>query len=213
MADFRKLSTTLAYARLGLVSLTAAVAPITGAAQELCGTDLFAGEPDEASLMGKMIEFLDILETNGVVAFDGSEGRVSVSAARQALQDGVGSATLLSCVVNSDTIEFTDGDQNLIIACNAQGTPTIVTSTPAENATDADTVAATADGADSPAGGNGADASLISGGTDTPLRLEVSEDEAEAEAEADTAETTQTTGALFCSTEVATISQYLSSEA
>ena len=99
MADFDKLKTTLAYARLGLVSLTAAVAPITSTAQVLCGTDLFEGEPDAASLMNETVEFLNILANSGVVAFEGADGRVSVYAARRALQDGVGSASLLACIV------------------------------------------------------------------------------------------------------------------
>ncbi|MDJ1007889.1 MAG: hypothetical protein QNJ13_08700 [Paracoccaceae bacterium] len=112
------MKTTLAYARLGLVSLAAAVAPITGAAQELCGTDLFEGEPDAAVLMDRTIEYLDILKENGVVAFQGDEGRMSVDAARKALEDGVGSASLLACVVNSNSIEFAGEAGSQIIGCD-----------------------------------------------------------------------------------------------
>ncbi|MDJ0858649.1 MAG: hypothetical protein QNJ03_06200 [Dinoroseobacter sp.] len=126
MADFDKLKTTLAYARLGLVSLTAAVAPITSTAQVLCGTDLFEGEPDAASLMNETVEFLNILANSGVVAFEGADGRVSVDAARRALQDGVGSASLLACIVNSDSIEFAGGPQNQVIGCGVGGQPSLV---------------------------------------------------------------------------------------
>ena len=125
MVDFGKLRTTLAYARLGLVSLTATIAPITGTAQELCGTDLFEGEPDAASLMNQTVEFLDILKENGVVAFDGNEGRLPIDDARRALEDGVGSASLLSCVVNSESIEFADGTENRIIECDTAGAPSL----------------------------------------------------------------------------------------
>ena len=59
MVDFSRLKTTLAYTRLGLVSLTAAIAPITSTAQELCGVDLFEGEPDADNLMNQTVEFLD----------------------------------------------------------------------------------------------------------------------------------------------------------
>lgn len=149
MADFSRLKTTFAYARLGLVSITAAVAPITGIAKELCGTDLFEGEPDAAGLMNETIAFLDILASNGVIAFEGSEGRIAVDAARRALQDGVGSASLLTCVVNAVSIEFADGAENRIVVCNSARNP------------------------------------------DTQL----------------------TTGQLFCTSEVATIAQYLGSEA
>ncbi len=157
MADLRRLRTTLAYARLGLVSLTAAIAPITSTAQELCGTDLFEGEPDAARLMSQTIAFLNILEENGVVAFEGTEGRMSIGAARRALRDGVGSASLLACVVNSDSIEFTGSAQNQIIACSTAAGPTL----------------------------------FQSGGQSTA----------------------PATGQLFCTSEVATISQYLGSEA
>lgn len=126
MADFKKLKTTLAYARLGLISLAAAVVPITSTAQELCGTDLFQGEPDAARLLSETVKFLDILETNGVLAFQGSEGRISIEAARKALEDGVGSASLLSCVVNSDSIEFGADGQKQIVGCDVLGTPTVV---------------------------------------------------------------------------------------
>lgn len=149
MSDFRKLKTTLAYARLGLVSLTTVVAPITGAAQELCGTELLEGEPDAGRLMDETIEFLDILERNGVIAFQGVEGRISVDAARRALRDGVGSASLLTCVVNAVSIEFSDTASNKIVVCDTDGN------------------------------------------ANTPL----------------------TTGQLFCTSEIATISQYLGSEA
>ncbi len=157
MVDFRKLKTTLAYARLGLVSLTAAIVPITGTAQELCGIELFEGEPDAAGLMNLTLEFLDILEINGVVAFQGSEGRVSVNAARQSLHDGVGSATLLACVVYSESIEFAVGSRNQIIGCDIDGVPSL----------------------------------FQKGGRSTG----------------------PTTGRLFCTNEVASISQYLGSEA
>ena len=149
MADFSRLKTTLAYVRLGLVSVTAAIAPITGAAQELCGTDLFEGEPDAASLMNETLEFLDVLEDSGVIAFQGIEGRMSIDAARRALQDGVGSASLLTCVVDAVSIEFSDGAENHVIVCNAAGNPS----------------------------------------------------------------TELTTGQLFCTSEIATVSQYLGSEA
>ncbi|MBF9035883.1 hypothetical protein HKCCE2091_16670 [Rhodobacterales bacterium HKCCE2091] len=157
MVDFRRVKTTLAYARLGLVSLTAAVMPITATAQELCGTDLFEGEPDAADLMAQTLEFLDLLETSGVVAFEGVEGRMSIGAARQALQDGVGSASLLACVVDAESIEFAVDGQDLIVGCDAGGMPSV----------------------------------LGSGG----------------------ASPDPTTGALFCTTEVATVSQYLGSQA
>ncbi|WP_425091508.1 hypothetical protein [Tropicimonas sp. S265A] len=126
MVAFQRLKTTLAYARLGLISLTATIAPITGTAQELCGTDLFEGEPDADILMNLTVEFLDVLESNGVVAFQGSDGRVSIDAARQALQDGVGSANLLACVVNSDAIEFAGGAQNQVIGCGTGGQPSLL---------------------------------------------------------------------------------------
>jgi hypothetical protein len=125
MVDFSKLKTTLAYARLGLVSLTATIAPITGTAQELqeyCGTELFEGEPDAMNLT---VELLGILESNGVVAFQGSEGRISIDAARRSLQDGVGSAILLACVVDSNSIEFAVGARNRIIGCNTEGAPSL----------------------------------------------------------------------------------------
>lgn len=125
MVDFSKLRTTLAYTRLGLVSLTAAVAPITATAQELCGTDLFEGEPDAAELMNQTVEFLDILKTNGVVAFEGFEGRMTVDSARQAIQDGVGSASLLACVVNSESIEFIEDEEVRVIACGSAGAPSL----------------------------------------------------------------------------------------
>jgi len=125
MSDFNRLSTTLAYARLGLISLSAAIVPITATAQELCGTDLFEGEPDAASLLNETLNFLDVLESNGIVAFDGKEGRMSIGAARQALSEGVGSANLLACVVNSSTIEFALGAQNQIIGCDTAGAPSL----------------------------------------------------------------------------------------
>jgi len=153
MVDFSKLKTTLAYARLGLVSLTATIAPITGTAQELCGTELFEGEPDAMNLT---LEFLGILESNGVVAFQGSEGRISIDAARRSLPDGVGSAILLACVVDSISIEFAVGARNRIIGCNTEGAPSL----------------------------------FRAGGPSTG----------------------STTGQLFCSREVAAISQYLGSE-
>ena len=121
MSDFGRVRTTLAYARLGLVSLAAAVAPITGAAQELCGPDLFAGEPDADRLMNRTMQFLNVLQANGVVAFQGAEGRMSVDDARRALQDGVGSASLLGCVVNATSIEFAGSAGNQVVACGAGG--------------------------------------------------------------------------------------------
>ena len=124
MADFKKLKTTLAYARLGLISLSATVVPINAVAQELCGTDVFEGQPDEAFLMAQTMEFFDILEGNGIVSFEGAEGRMSIESARQALQDGVGSAILLSCVLSSSSIEFTGNSENVIVACNSSGLPT-----------------------------------------------------------------------------------------
>ncbi|MBF9031603.1 hypothetical protein HKCCE3408_14470 [Rhodobacterales bacterium HKCCE3408] len=157
MADFGRLRTTLAYARLGLVSLTAAIVPIAGTAQQLCGSDLFEGEPDADSLMAQTLEFLDILEIGGVVAFEGVEGRMSIGAARQALQDGVGSASLLACVVDAESIEFAGGEEGVIVGCDAGGAPSILGS---------------------------------SGSSPDP-----------------------TTGALFCTTEVATIAQYMGSQA
>lgn len=125
MANFKRLKTTLAYARLGLVSLSAAIAPITATAQELCGTDLFEGEPDAQDLLNETLNFLDVLENNGIVAFEGSEGRISVSAARQSLNEGVGSASLLACVVNSAAIEFAIGAQNQVIGCDTAGAPSL----------------------------------------------------------------------------------------
>ncbi len=156
MVDFSKLKTTLAYARLGLVSLAATIAPITGTAQELCGTELFEGLPDADFLMNRTVEFLDILENNGVVAFQGSEGRISIDAARRSLQDGVGSVILLTCVVDSNSIEFAVGARNQIIGCNTEGAPSL----------------------------------FRAGGPSTG----------------------STTGRLFCTREVAAISQYLGSE-
>lgn len=128
MADFDGLKRTLAYARLGLVSLAAVVAPITGAAQELCGPDLFAGEPDADRLMNRTLELLNVLEANGVVAFEGVEGRMSIDSARQALQDGVGSASLLGCVVNATSIEFAGDQGNRVVACGSVGGPSVVQS-------------------------------------------------------------------------------------
>ena len=125
MSDFNRLKTTLAYARLGLISLSAAVVPITATAQELCGVDLFEGEPDAADLLNETLDFLDVLENNGVVAFDGNEGRLSIGAARQALSEGVGSASLLACVVNSSSIEFALGAENQIIGCDGAGAPSL----------------------------------------------------------------------------------------
>ncbi len=215
MSDFRKLNTTLAYARLGLVSLTAAIAPITGTAQELCGADLFEGEPDADSLMAKTLEFLDLLEASGVVAFTGVEGKLSVASARQALLDGVASATLLTCVVNADSIEFSDGAENLVIACGGLGTPTIVTAPApaADDVAELDLGTLIEGSGDQDAGDEDA-ADEAGDQTD-----EVAEaDDAEAEAEEATEVTAATeaglpTGQLFCTTEIATIEQYLSSEA
>jgi len=157
MADFGKLKTTLAYARLGLVSLTAATVPIAVTAQELCGIEMFEGESDSADLMNKTSEFLGILENNGVVAFQGAEGRMSIDAARRSLQDGVGSATLLACVVDSMAIEFADGAGSVVVECGSLGAPSL----------------------------------LQSGGSTSGT----------------------TSGRLFCTSEVAAISQYLGSEA
>ena len=157
MADLKKLKTTLVYARLGLVSLSAIAVPITSTAQELCGMDLFAGEPDAASLMATTLEFIDILEANGVVAFQGSEGSVPIGSVRSALLDGVGSATLLSCVVNAQAIQVSNGTSDQLVNCNAGGLPR--------------TLLAGSAGSSSPS------------------------------------------GQLFCTTEVATTSQYLGSEA
>jgi len=123
MADLAKLKTTLAYARLGLVSLAAVAAPIASLAQELCGTELLEGEPDAARLMGETIEFLDILEANGVTGFRGVEGQVSIDAARRALRDGVGSASLLTCVVGATSIEFADTASNKVVVCDIAGNP------------------------------------------------------------------------------------------
>ncbi|MAQ82545.1 MAG: hypothetical protein CMH12_04860 [Maritimibacter sp.] len=216
MSDFRKLSTTLSYARLGLVSLTAAIAPITGAAQELCGADLFEGEPDADSLMAKTLEFLDLLEASGVVAFTGVEGKMSVTAAREALLDGVASATLLTCVVNADSIEFNDGSENLVIACGGLGTPTVIAApapaaddvaedAPAEEETLVDLVDETADEQVDQADDELAADTGDAGGEDT---------EAEPVTEVTAAtEAGLPTGQLFCTTEIATIEQYLSSEA
>ena len=129
MVDFSRLKTTLAYTRLGLVSLTAAIVPITSTAQELCGVDLFEGEPDADNLMNQTVEFLDILKTSGVVAFQGSEGRMTVDNAREALQDGVGSASLLACVVNSESVEFVEEEKVRVIACGASGQPSLFQAT------------------------------------------------------------------------------------
>lgn len=125
MTDFNRLKTTLAYARLGLISLSAAIVPITATAQELCGVDLFEGEPDADNLLRETLNFLDVLENNGVVAFDGQEGRMSIGSARQALSEGVGSASLLACVVNSSSIEFALGNQNQVIGCDTGGAPSL----------------------------------------------------------------------------------------
>lgn len=121
MSKLKQLNTTLKYARLGLISLTAVIVPITSVAQELCSNELFEGEADSAALMSQTVEFLDTLKANGVTAFEGSEGRLSIDKAREALQDGVGSVKLLSCVVNSDSIEFSDGDGSQVVACDSAG--------------------------------------------------------------------------------------------
>ena len=129
MADFSRLKTTLGYARLGLVSLSAATVPITATAQEICGTELFEGEPDAADLMNRTVEFLDVLQSNGVVAFQGSEGRITIDAARRSLQEGVGSATLLACVVDAEAIQFGEGADSVVVGCGALGSaPSIVQS-------------------------------------------------------------------------------------
>lgn len=117
MVDFSTLKSTLAYAQLGLISFAAATVPIVGVAQELCGSELFAGEPDAAGLMNQTLEMLDVLEANGVVAFQGVEGRMSIGAVRSALRDGVGSASLLACVLNAQSIEFAAGSSNHVVAC------------------------------------------------------------------------------------------------
>lgn len=126
MSDFRRLAATLAYARLGLVSLTAAIAPIAGAAQELCGVDLFEGEPDADILMERTMAFLDILEEGGIVAFDGQEGRVTLDGAREALREGVGSASLLACVVDAEAIVVDAEGDGHIIRCGTEGAAALV---------------------------------------------------------------------------------------
>ncbi|MEM9319061.1 MAG: hypothetical protein AAGA70_08640 [Pseudomonadota bacterium] len=160
---------TLAYARLGLVSLSATIVPITATAQELCGSDLFAGQPDAASLMDQTLEFIDILETSGVIAFQGNEGRLTTGAARQALQDGTGSASLLACVVSAEAIEFSGDGQEHIIRCSPTGVPSLL--------------------------------QLVSASTGTLARPER------------VAAPGSTAGHLFCTTEVAALSQYLGSQA
>lgn len=125
MANFSKLKTALAYARLGLISLSAVISPITVTAQELCGTALLEGEPDAEELLNETLNFLDILKSNGIVAFEGSEGRVTIEAASQALREGVGSASLLACVVNSESIEFAIGAENQVIGCDTVGAPSL----------------------------------------------------------------------------------------
>ena len=75
--------------------------------------------------MSDTLDFLNILETNGVVAFEGSEGRMSVDLARQALQEGVGSARLLACVVNSASIEFAFGSERQVIHCDSSSLPAV----------------------------------------------------------------------------------------
>lgn len=126
MVDFRDLKTTLAYVRLGLVSMTAAILPVTATAQELCGIDLFAGEPDAAGLMNEMNTFFDILEGGGIVAFDGLEGRVTIEGARQALQEGVGSAQLLSCVIEAEAFVFETDGKDHIVSCGPEGSASLV---------------------------------------------------------------------------------------
>lgn len=121
MEKFKRVRNTLVYARLGLVSLGAAIAPISLAAQELCASDLFAGEPDEAELMAETLEFIDILENGGVTAFHGKEGRLTIQDARQAIQDGVGSAFLLSCVVDAEGIEFSEAEEDVVVSCDSVG--------------------------------------------------------------------------------------------
>jgi len=121
MAKLDQLITTLRYARLGLVSLSVTIVPITAAAQEICASDFFEGEPDAANLMNQTIVFLDVLKDNGVIAFEGAEGRLTVDSAKQALVDGVGSFDLLNCVVNSDSIEFADGAGSKVISCGNGG--------------------------------------------------------------------------------------------
>lgn len=136
MVRFQSLKTTLTYARLGLVSLSAVIVPITATAQELCGLDLFAGEPDAVELMNQTIVFLDILETEGVSAFLGREGRISITDARQALQDGIGSASLLACVIDAEAIEFTGelagGENGVVVSCNSFGAASVFTPHSAE---------------------------------------------------------------------------------
>lgn len=236
MADFKRLGTTLAYVRLGLVSFTAMVLPITAVAQELCATDLFAGEPDEARLIEATFEFFDILETNGVVAFEGSEGRLSVGGARRALEDGVASASMLSCVVNADTIEFASGTENRVIACDAAGNPSPALL--AESDDEKRLLPNTGADTETASGGSGADdeantaentGTAATGQDSTPETTASTNAETVAGGEAvANAETTAddeeplvaqparaglATGKLFCSTEVAVLTQYLSSEA
>lgn len=125
MTKLDTLRKTFAYARLGLVSLAATVAPMTAIAQDLCGADLFAGEPDADSLMAQATDFIDLLASNGVIAFQGREGRVAIQEARAALQDGVGSARLLVCVVEAETIEFNTDGETTVVACDDNGTPSL----------------------------------------------------------------------------------------
>lgn len=117
MVNFVKLKASLRYARLGLISLSAIVAPVTVVAQELCALEMLEDEPDADALLANVVEFLDVLETNGVVAFEGQEGRVSIDSARRSLQDGIGSVSLLSCVVMAESIEFSGAGGNTVIAC------------------------------------------------------------------------------------------------
>ena len=115
--DYGKIKSTIFYARLGLMSLTAAIVPITSIAQDICGTSLFESEPDAANLMNQAIELLDVLEDNGVVAFQGIGVPMSIVAVRGAMRDGVSSATLLACVVNAESIEFSVDGTNRVVYC------------------------------------------------------------------------------------------------
>lgn len=126
MVNFGRVKTTLAYMRLGLVSMTAAVAPIASTAQELCGLDLFVGESDAESLMDQTLAFLDILEGGGIIAFDGREGRITIDHAREALRSGTGSASLLSCVVEAEALIIEAGGRDHIVSCGAEGAAALV---------------------------------------------------------------------------------------
>lgn len=184
MVRFKSLKTKLAYARLGLLSLGAVVAPITSTAQELCGSDLFIGEPDAAELMDQTLLFLDVLESEGVTAFVGREGRIGIMDARQALQDGIGSASLLACVVDAEGIEFEGEEGAVVISCNATGAASLA---PQLSAT--------------------------TGSLERPQTLAIRSIADTLGSPASALDFGRSSGALFCTTEVAAFAQYMGSQA